>query len=165
MGTRHAAVGKGIGFQKDDSQTDYDKMRGRILDEMKKTFNPELINRIDETIIFHALEKEHIFAIIDILIKDLVKRMTDKNIALNLNQDAREYLLEKGWDPNFGARPLKRALQKYLEDPMSEEILKGEYTVNFRVEVSRHPDEDRLKFEITKLETEEMEPEKSNASD
>jgi len=165
MGTRQATVGKGIGFQKDDSKTDYDKMRDRILDEMKKTFNPELINRIDETIIFHALEKEHIFDIIDILIKDLVKRMTDKNIALTLNQDAKEYLLEKGWDPNFGARPLKRALQKYLEDPMSEEILKGEYTVNFQVDVSRHPDEDRLKFEIKKLETEEMEPEKSNAAD
>jgi ATP-dependent Clp protease ATP-binding subunit ClpC len=165
MGTRQATVGKGIGFQKDDSKTDYDKMRDRILDEMKKTFNPELINRIDETIIFHALEKEHIFDIIDILISDLVKRMTDKNIALTLNQDAREYLVEKGWDPNFGARPLKRALQKYLEDPMSEEILKGEYTGNFHVEVSRHPDEDRLKFEIKKLSTEEMEPEKSNAAE
>jgi ATP-dependent Clp protease ATP-binding subunit ClpC len=91
--------------------------------------------------------------------------MTDKNIALTLNQDAREYLVEKGWDPNFGARPLKRALQKYLEDPMSEEILKGEYTGNFHVEVSRHPDEDRLKFEIKKLSTEEMEPEKSNAAE
>jgi ATP-dependent Clp protease ATP-binding subunit ClpC len=144
MGTRQATVGKGIGFQKNDAKTDYDKMRDRILDEMKKTFNPELINRIDETIIFHALEKD---------------------IALTLNQDAREYLVEKGWDPNFGARPLKRALQKYLEDPMSEEILKGEYTGNFHVEVSRHPDEDRLNFEIKKLSTEEMEPEKSNAAE
>ena len=165
MGTRQAVVGKGIGFQKDDAKTDYDKMKDRILDEMKKTFNPELVNRIDETVLFHALEKEHIFSIIDILLRDLLKRLADKNITITLNPDAREYLVDKGWDPNFGARPLKRALQKYLEDPMSEEILKGEFSRNFHVEVSRHPDEDRLKFGIKKIAVAEMEPEKSNAAD
>jgi ATP-dependent Clp protease ATP-binding subunit ClpC len=165
MGTRQAASGKGIGFQKDDSKTDYDKMKDRILDEMKRIFNPELVNRIDETVIFHALEREHIFDIIDILLRDLLKRMADKNISISLNKDAREYLVDKGWDPTFGARPLKRALQKYLEDPMSEEILRGEYIRDFHVDVSRHPDEDSLKFEIKKIPSDEMETEKSKAAD
>jgi ATP-dependent Clp protease ATP-binding subunit ClpC len=165
MGTRQARVGKGIGFQKDDAQTDFDKMKDRILDEMKRTFNPELINRIDETIIFHPLDKGHISAIIDILLRDLLKRLSDKNITLSLDQDAREFLVDKGWDPNFGARPLKRALQKFLEDPMAEEILKGEYTSNCHVDISRHQDEDRLQFEIRKVSAAEMQPEKSSAAD
>jgi len=165
MGTRQATVGKGIGFQKDDSKTNYEKMKGRILEEMKKTFNPELVNRIDETVIFHSLEKKHILQIIDIQIKDLIKRMSDMNITLNIDSDGIGYLVEKGWDPNFGARPLKRALQKYLEDPMAEEILRGEYKGSCHVEISKHPDEDRLKFDIKKLSEKRMEPEKSGKAE
>jgi ATP-dependent Clp protease ATP-binding subunit ClpC len=152
MGTRQAKAGKSLGFQKDDAKTDYDKMKERILDEMKRTFNPELINRIDETIIFHSLEREHILQIIDILMTDLGKRLEDKNIVLELKQDAREFVADKGWDPTFGARPLKRAIQKFLEDPMAEEMLKGDHSGNCRVVVSRHQDEDRLAFDISKTE-------------
>ncbi len=164
MGTRQAKVGKGLGFQKDDAKTDYDKMKDRIMDEMKRTFNPELINRIDETVIFHPLEKEHILGIIDILLKELIKRMIDKGITVELNPEAKEYLVDKGWDPNFGARPLKRALQKYLEDPMAEEILKGEYSTNCNVSVRKDPDEDKLSFEIKKANPAEVEHQNSSAS-
>jgi len=152
MGTRQAAAGKSLGFQKDDAKTDYAKMKDRILEEMKRTFNPELINRIDETVIFHSLTKEHILLIIDILTTGLKKRLNDKDIDIILTPEAREFISDKGWDPNFGARPLKRALQKYLEDPLAEEILKGEYVANCEVTVLRDPDSDRLKFEIKKKE-------------
>jgi len=148
MGTRQAKVGKSLGFQKGDAKTEYDNMKDRILDEMKKTFNPELINRIDETVIFHSLERNHILQIIDILMKDITKRLSDKAITLDLKSDAREYLADKGFDPNFGARPLKRALQRYLEDSLAEEILKGDYTNNCTVIVTKHPSDDKLQFQI-----------------
>jgi len=150
MGTRQAAAGKTLGFQKADPKTDYDKMKERILDEMKRTFNPELINRIDETVIFHSLDKGHILLIIDILTKNLVKRLSERNIDIEIAPEAREFITDKGWDPNFGARPLKRALQKYLEDPMAEELLKGEYGGDCQVLVKRDMDADKLDFEISK---------------
>jgi ATP-dependent Clp protease ATP-binding subunit ClpC len=150
MGTRQASAGKSLGFQKDDAKTDYSKMKERILDEMKRTFNPELINRIDETVIFHALDKGHILKIIDILSEDLLKRLQEKNIGIDLTPEAKEYLADKGWDPNFGARPLKRALQKFLEDPLAEEILKGEHGDNCDVLVKKEKKEDELSFEIKK---------------
>jgi len=164
MGTREARVGKSLGFQKGDMQTDYEKMKGRILDEVKRIFNPELINRIDETVIFHALEKEHILLIIDILLKDIHKRMASKAITLELRPDAREYLANKGWDPSFGARPLRRAIQRHLEDPLAEEILRGEYTNNCHVVAYKHDVEDKLSFEITAKKLGEIEEEPFRAS-
>ncbi|MEE9553363.1 MAG: ATP-dependent Clp protease ATP-binding subunit [candidate division Zixibacteria bacterium] len=165
MGTRQAAAGKTLGFQKADAKTDYEKMKERILDEMKRTFNPELINRIDETIIFHPLGKDHILLIIDILTKDLVVRLKDKNIDIKITPDAREFIADKGWDPNFGARPLKRSLQKFLEDPMAEEILRGEYGSGCTVNVLRDQDADKLKFEIKKKKlTENTGKKKTNAT-
>ena len=150
MGTRQAAAGKTMGFQKDDAKTDYSKMKDRILEELKRAFNPELINRIDETVIFHSLTKEHILLIIDILTEDLVKRLAQKNIEIEITPEAREFITDKGWDPNFGARPLKRALQKYMEDPLAEEILRGEYSGDCLVKVTRDMDSDKLKFDIKK---------------
>jgi ATP-dependent Clp protease ATP-binding subunit ClpC len=148
MGTREARIGKSLGFAKDNVQTDYDKMKGKILDEMKRTFNPELINRIDETVIFHSLEKHHILAIVDILLRDIVKRMSSKAITLELRPEAKEFLADKGWDPNFGARPLRRSIQRYLEDPLAEEILRGERMNNINVIVSKDEIEGKLSFEV-----------------
>jgi len=150
MGTRQAAAGKTLGFQKDDAKTEHSKMKDRILEEMKRIFNPELINRIDETVIFHSLTREHIMQIIDILTKGLTKRLQEKDIEIVITPEGREFITDKGWDPNFGARPLKRALQRYLEDPLAEEILKGEYSGSCDVTISRDPDGDKLKFDIKK---------------
>jgi ATP-dependent Clp protease ATP-binding subunit ClpC len=163
MGTRQAKVGKGLGFQKDDEKTDFEKMRERILDEMKRIFNPELINRIDDTIIFHPLNKDHIMGIVDILLEEMFERLKDKNIKLELNQDAREFLVDKGWDPNVGARPLKRALQRHLEDPLAEEILKKGSSSNQNVVVSKDPDKDKLAFSIEKRPASEVEQPQSNS--
>ncbi len=164
MGTREARVGKALGFQKGDVQSDYDKMKGKILDEVKRTFNPELINRIDEMVIFHALERNHILAIVDILLQDLVKRMSNKAITLELKPDAKDFLVDKGWDPNFGARPLKRAIQRHLEDPLAEEILRGEHSNNIHVIVTRDETEGKLAFKIVPKKVGEIKEEPFKAS-
>lgn len=152
MGTRQAKVGKSLGFQKADDKTEYEGMRERIMEEVKRTFNPELVNRIDEMIIFHALSKEHILKIIGVLLKDVQKRLSEKSILFNLTGSARDFLADKGFDPNFGARPLKRAIQRYLEDPLAEEILKGEYTHGCKVEIYHNPGDDKMSFRMAPLD-------------
>jgi len=90
---------------------------------LKRTFSPEFLNRIDDVIIFNSLEQEHIYQIIDILMKGVMKRLTGLGFGLELSDAAKKFIAEKGYDPKFGARPLHRAIQKYLEDPLAEEIL------------------------------------------
>jgi len=161
MGTRQAKAGKSLGFQKANDKTEYDGMKERILEEVKRTFNPELVNRIDEMIIFHALNRDHIMEIINILLKDVQKRLSDKDIEFILTDTARNFLADKGFDPNFGARPLKRAIQRYLEDPLAEEILKGDYTSGCRVEIYHEKDMDKLSFKLDSLKKNRQEEEKS----
>jgi len=127
IGTRQLRDGKTVGFDAQQVDMSHDNMSKKIKDELKKIFNPELLNRIDETLIFHSLDRDHIKQIIHILVADIAKRMAEKGISFQLTPGACEFLAEKGYDPAFGARPLKRAIQKYLEDPMSEEILRGQY--------------------------------------
>ncbi|MDP2960169.1 MAG: ATP-dependent Clp protease ATP-binding subunit, partial [candidate division Zixibacteria bacterium] len=113
LGTREIKSGKALGFQKDDIISNFEQMKQKITDELKRTFNPELLNRIDEVIIFKPLGMEEIMQIIDILLKDVAKRLTEKGITFELTDKAKEFLAEKGYNPTFGARPLKRAIQKY----------------------------------------------------
>ncbi|MEK7775467.1 MAG: ATP-dependent Clp protease ATP-binding subunit [Candidatus Zixiibacteriota bacterium] len=127
VGTRQIGEGKTVGFDATAVEQSYDTMKKRIKEELKKLFNPELINRIDDTVIFHSLERSHIKQIIDILVVDIAKRLADKGISFQLSVEAKDFLAEKGWEPQYGARPLKRALQKYLEDPLAEEVLRGQY--------------------------------------
>ena len=100
-------------------------MRSTIEGAMKKIFRPEFLNRIDEVIIFNELEKEHIMEIIDLQLRDVFARIEEKGYTIELSDTAKEYIAEKGFDKQFGARPLQRALQKYLEDPIADEILDG----------------------------------------
>ncbi|MCJ7508087.1 MAG: ATP-dependent Clp protease ATP-binding subunit [candidate division Zixibacteria bacterium] len=147
LGTRLAKEGKSLGFQKRDEESSYEQMKQKITDELQKTFNPELLNRIDETIIFHPLGMDDIIQIIDILSIDVAKRLADKGISFTLTKDAKKFLAEKGYDPTFGARPLKRAIQKYLEDPLAEEILSGQFAGDCNVLIDKK-DEDSLSFSI-----------------
>jgi len=98
-------------------------MKRTVLNEVKKVFRPEFLNRLDEIIVFHQLTKDHIFQVVDIMISQLEERLAAKNITFELKQNVREFLVEKGFDKQLGARPLKRAIQKYIEDPLSEELL------------------------------------------
>ncbi|MGB9665072.1 MAG: ATP-dependent Clp protease ATP-binding subunit [Ignavibacteria bacterium] len=126
IGTRDIKkIGK-MGFgQKDADQDDYEKMKETIEESMRRLFNPEFLNRVDDYIIFHKLTKEHINQIIDIKLRDLTTRLQNQGFKLILTEAARNFLVEKGYDPVFGARPLNRALRKYLEDPVAEVMLKG----------------------------------------
>lgn len=116
--------GQGVGFAtqaRKESSGDYSK--GVIQNALKRTFSPEFLNRIDDVVIFNSLEQEHIFQIIDITLKDVYKRLADLDFKLVLSEEAKKFMAEKGFDPQFGARPLHRAIQKYLEDPLAEFIL------------------------------------------
>lgn len=119
--------GAGIGFATQSRKDNMDEvMRSTIQNALKKTFSPEFLNRLDDVIIFNTLDREHIHKIIDITLGKLFRRITDLGYQVELTEKAKDFLSDKGYDPQFGARPLNRAIQKYLEDPVAEEILKGE---------------------------------------
>jgi len=148
LGARQIKGGKTLGFQKEDSSTSYEQMKQKLLEETRKTFNPEFLNRIDETIVFHALGMKEVLQIIDILLSDVSKRLEEKGITFELTSKAKEFLAEKGYSPTFGARPLRRAIQKQVEDPLAEEILKGQFSAECEVTVDRKEGEKRLRFDI-----------------
>jgi ATP-dependent Clp protease ATP-binding subunit ClpC len=126
IGTKEIRDDKTVGFGASESALSAENVSKKILGELKKLFNPELLNRIDETIVFRALGRDHIKQIIDILVLDFAKQLAEKGISFRLTPEAKEFLTDKGFDPAFGARPLKRALQRFLEDPLAEEILRGQ---------------------------------------
>jgi ATP-dependent Clp protease ATP-binding subunit ClpC len=128
--------GMGVGFSTAAKQaTSSDYAQGVIENALKKTFSPEFLNRVDDVIIFESLKKEDIFKIIDIELEKLYKRINDLGYKIELSAEAKEFIAEKGWDPAFGARPLKRAIQKYLEDPLAEELIKGKLKENQTIKV------------------------------
>jgi ATP-dependent Clp protease ATP-binding subunit ClpC len=147
IGSRDIKSGS-FGFTDSKAKDTYEAMKSTIEDALKRVFNPEFLNRIDETIIFHPLDRTHIMKIIGIHMKDLLKRMTTMNIDIILAKSAKEFLVGKGYDPAFGARPLRRALQKYLEDPIAEEILKGKYGEGSVIKVSFNKKKEELKFSV-----------------
>ncbi|ANB60566.1 ATP-dependent protease ATP-binding subunit ClpC [Anoxybacteroides amylolyticum] len=116
---------KYVGFNVQDESEKYKDMKGKVMEELKKAFRPEFLNRIDEIIVFHALEKPHLAQIVNLMAEQLVKRLKEQDIDLELTQAAIEKIAAEGYDPEYGARPLRRALQKHIEDRLSEELLKG----------------------------------------
>ena len=144
VGARDIMQGKTLGFHGQDFKTSFEKMQEKIRDEIQKVFNPEFLNRIDDTIVFHPLDKEHIAQIVAILVREVQKRIGEE--LIRLTPAATDFLVEHGYDQSYGARPLKRAIQKYIEDPLSEKILLGEFTRNDEIEVDVAPDGERLAF-------------------
>jgi ATP-dependent Clp protease ATP-binding subunit ClpC len=137
VGTRDIKDIHSFGFGDSTGKDQYNKMKDTVEDAMKKLFNPEFLNRIDDTIVFRHLNKEDIMQIIHIEIKDLYKNLEENKMDLILDQSAKEFLVEKGFDEKFGARPLRRAIQKYVEDPLAEEILRGSFKEGTRI-VAKH---------------------------
>jgi ATP-dependent Clp protease ATP-binding subunit ClpC len=117
-----------IGFQQGDDQTAFDKMKSNVMNELKRTFNPEFLNRIDEVVMFHPLDIEHMKEIIDIMLLRLNEQMEEQGLTLEIDDSAKVWLARQGFDPAYGARPLRRALRRLIEDPLSEEVLRGEFT-------------------------------------
>jgi ATP-dependent Clp protease ATP-binding subunit ClpC len=135
-----------IGFisRADDSkvtQLSHTRMRDKLLEEMKKTFRPEFLNRIDGTVVFHSLNKEQILQIVDLMLSQVQRQLKEKEIGLEVTTVAKELLAEKGFDPTFGARPLRRTIQTMIEDPLSERILQGEFHAGDVVHIEREGDE------------------------
>jgi len=111
-------------------------MKEKLLDQVKKTFKPEFLNRVDDIIVFHNLTKEHLHKIVDIELEDVKKRLKDQDIEIELEPSAKDLLVEEGFDQLFGARPLKRTIQRFLEDPLSEEIIGKKFEKGRLVKVS-----------------------------
>jgi ATP-dependent Clp protease ATP-binding subunit ClpC len=161
------SLGRGIGFsQSEAGDMDYQTMKSTVEDALKNVFNPEFLNRIDDVIVFHALEKEHIFQIIDIMSKDLFARARELGLEITFDQSAKEFLTDKGYDPKYGARPLRRALQKYVEDPMAEDILNQDIGEGDRIQIVHDGEKGDLDFEVEKgaadIEVTEANGESSN---
>ncbi|MCP4704238.1 MAG: ATP-dependent Clp protease ATP-binding subunit [candidate division Zixibacteria bacterium] len=144
VGTRMIKDGKTVGFGAEQIDASHDAMKRKVSEELKKLFNPELLNRIDESLIFRALTVEDIKLIVDILLVDIAKRLADKGISFRLTEEGRDFLADVGFEPMLGARPLKRALQKFLEDPLAEELLRGQYAGDSNLVISS--DGDKLTF-------------------
>jgi len=114
-----------LGFGADDEEDSYEKMKERILSDLKQTFRPEFLNRVDDIIVFHPLNEEHISKIVEIMLEELNQRLAEYDLKVEVSEEARAALVKEGFDPAFGARPLRRVIQKRLEDNISEEMLQG----------------------------------------
>jgi ATP-dependent Clp protease ATP-binding subunit ClpC len=141
MGGRTIEKQTALGFQRDGDASALERMRENIKQELKRTFNPEFLNRIDESIMFHPLSLEHIAQIVDLQVDRLNKQLIEKGITIEIDEEAKRWLAQKGYDPSFGARPLKRVIQKQIEDPLSEEVVRGKFREGGIVEVKLAGDE------------------------
>ena len=148
VGARDIANSKSLGFTQTEggSGIDYEKMAERIRDEIQRVFTPEFLNRIDETIVFHPLSKAEIGQIVHILLRDVQRRLSDEELTLSLSAAAVDFLVERGYDDKFGARPLKRTIQRYVEDALSEKILMGEFARGDEIAVDVAEDGESLVF-------------------
>jgi len=159
VGAAEIAKNTGVGFTvgEDETGVTYDAMKKGIMSELKKVFRPEFLNRIDEVIVFHKLAKDEIRKIVELLLKRIRESLADQELSLNLSDDAADLLVEKGWDPAMGARPLRRAIQRYIEDPLADQVLAQSMEPGSTVEVEKAitqgedgEDEDGVKITVHK---------------
>ncbi len=139
IGASEIARNTPLGFSVGDDEQGmtYDDMKGRVMGELKKVFRPEFLNRIDDVIVFHKLQKDEIKTIVELLLQRIRESLADRELQLELSEDAKDLLVEKGWDPAMGARPLRRAIQRYIEDPLADFVLRSELTPGGTVLVER----------------------------
>ncbi|NMA55619.1 MAG: ATP-dependent Clp protease ATP-binding subunit [Firmicutes bacterium] len=124
-----------VGFRT-GAGSEYEDMKSRVLDDLKRTFRPEFLNRIDETIVFHALSQEHLRSIVDIMLEEVYNRLKEHGLTLKVSVEAKDLLTKEGFDPTFGARPLRRAITRLVENPLSEEMLAGRFRDGDEIQVS-----------------------------
>ena len=156
-------LGKGIGFSQGEEDFNYAALKSTVEDALKRVFNPEFLNRIDDVIVFHPLEKKHIHQIIDLMARELFQRALDVGIDVSLDDAAKNFLVEKGYDAKFGARPLRRAIQKYIEDPLAEAILGNELANGDKILITHDGKEETAELKIEALKGEKA-PAKSKKS-
>ena len=136
----------GFGFGKRTEQAIYEKMKELLDKEMERHFRPEFINRLDATIVFRALNRTDLETIVEYELNKVFKRLIEHNLHLDLDSTAKEFLIDKGYNPEFGARPLRRAIERYIEDPLSEDMLRGKFKGKTVIRITVQ-DEDHLRFE------------------
>jgi ATP-dependent Clp protease ATP-binding subunit ClpC len=153
LGARGITKGGALGFHQQDGETAFESMRGRVKDEIERAFNPEFLNRVDDVIVFHALNREQISQIVHIMLKEVYGRLAEENLKLTLTDAALAFLVERGYDEKFGARPLRRAIQRFIEDPLSERILSREFPAGEEIEVDVAPEGDAFEFRVLSPKT------------
>jgi ATP-dependent Clp protease ATP-binding subunit ClpC len=151
IGAQEIARNTPLGFAVSDDETgiSYDDMKNRIMGELKKVFRPEFLNRIDDVIVFHKLQREEIKQIIELLLLRIRHSMAARELQLDLTEEAKDMLVEKGWDPAMGARPLRRAIQRYIEDPLADFVLRSELPAGSTVVVDPAPEGDDPEVRLT----------------
>jgi ATP-dependent Clp protease ATP-binding subunit ClpC len=156
IGASEIARNTPLGFAVSDDETGitYDDMKTRIMGELKKVFRPEFLNRIDDVIVFHKLTKDEIKLIVDLLLRRIRQSLAERDLQLELTPSAEDFLVDKGWDPAMGARPLRRAIQRYIEDPLADFVLRAELVpgATVMVEPSGEGEEREMNLSIVKPE-------------
>jgi len=137
-----------IGFKSgaESSEVDHNSMKDKLMDEVKKTFKPEFLNRVDDTTVFHSLNKKHLTEIVEIELREVIERIQEQGLDMELAKDAKDFLIDKGFDPVFGARPLKRTIQRYIEDPLAEDIIAGKFKSPDVIHVKKASRKEELEF-------------------
>jgi ATP-dependent Clp protease ATP-binding subunit ClpC len=135
LGARMIEKATPLGFQSNISEVVYEKIKENVLNELKKTFNPEFLNRVDDTVVFHPLDEEHLLSIIDLLVEETNMMLLDQELVIEVSQEVKEWIIKNNYQPAYGARPMRRAVQKVIEDPLSEEILKGRFKGAHKINV------------------------------
>ncbi len=148
VGARDLVKGRSLGFSASADVQNWDRMAEKVKEELTHVFNPEFLNRLDDTIVFHPLSEQHISQIVNIMLKDVRRRLAEEELTIRLTEAAALFLTKQGHDEQYGARPLKRAIQRHIEDPLSEKILLGEFQKGDEIEVDVHADGTRLEFRV-----------------
>ncbi len=148
VGAKDISKNKTLGFTAPDFKASFERMAEKVREELQHVFNPEFLNRVDDTIVFHPLQREHIKQIVGIVLAEVRKRLVDEELTLKLSDAGSDFLVAHGYDEQYGARPLKRAIQRYVEDPLSEKILVGEFSKGDEIEIDVSPDGAKLDFRV-----------------
>jgi len=148
VGAKDIAKNKSLGFTAPDFKASFERMAEKVKEELQHVFNPEFLNRVDDTIVFHPLQRDHIRQIVAILLLEVKKRLSEEELSVRLSEAATDFLVKHGFDEQYGARPLKRAIQRYVEDPLSEKILVAEFAKGDEIEIDVAPDGTKLEFRV-----------------
>ena len=135
IGTKLIQKGVSLGFQSAEPAGQHSRRRDEVLAELRRSFSPEFLNRIDEMVVFHPLEKEHLISILDILLRELNLRLLEKGVTIEVDPEVKQWLIKEGYEPLYGARPMRRTIQRAIGDPLSEELIKGRFKENRKVKV------------------------------
>ena len=149
VGAKEITKGKSLGFGTMDARGSFERISEKVKEELQHTFNPEFLNRLDDVIVFHQLSREHIAQIVGVMLREVQKRLTEEELTLKLSDAGSDFLAKHGFDEMYGARPLKRAIQRYIEDPLSEKILLGEFSKGDEIDVDVAEDGTKLQFRVS----------------